>query len=418
MRIVSYTLYFLLFTLPFTLRFPVFSFTPGFHEYETIFIGLYDVILILFLGLFFSSRKIVWQKYYGFLILFLLFSALPILFSPIWGLSLYGFFRVLLFSVFALSVTSLIHDKQVKIKYIFLSLFFSSLLQALIGILQFKKQGDLGLWFLGEPTLLLNGFGVSTVIIEGGKILRAYGTLPHPNMLGAFLIVGFLSGLYWFNKLKSNNKYLFFSGMFVISLALLITLSRGTLVSFLFGIFVYFILKFWRDKFSKKNIISLFSILFLILSSLLPVYSFVLPRANISKSEIAVTSRLSYIEIGKKVIEKNLLGVGLKNQVYYTYKNNIYKEADMKNSWEWQPIHNLYLLIASEVGMLSLLSFIVFVLIGFMKKFYIFLKKEKEEYYVIFSILGSVLIYGLFDHFLWTIDSPSILFWLTIGLLL
>ena len=90
----------------------------------------------------------------------------------------------------------------------------------------------------------------------------------------------------------------------------------------------------------------------------------------------------------------------------------------MKNSWEWQPIHNLYLLIGSEVGVLGLLSFIIFILGAFIKKGLLFLKKDKEEYYIILAIMSSLLIIGLFDHFLWTIDSPALLFWLMIGLLL
>jgi len=417
-KIISYILYFLLFSLPFTLRLLIFSFTPGWHEYETVFIGLYDILLILFLAVFFFNYKIVWQKYYVYLIFFLGFSGLSVLFSPLPYLSIYGLIRIILFSALALTLATLIHNKKIKIDLIFLSLFFSSLFQALIGFLQFNKQSDLGLWFLGEPNLVLNGFGVSTVLIEGGKILRSYGTLPHPNILGAFLVVGFLSGLFLFIKSNGIKKYLFFSGIFLIALTLWLTLSRSTIIAILFGLFIYFILKFFRDGFYKKNIISFISIFLLLLFSLLPVLSFVLPRINISASEVAVTSRVSYMEMGKKIIEKNLLGVGLKNQVYYAYKNNIYNEANMKNSWEWQPIHNLYLLIGSEVGVLGLLSFIIFILGAFIKKGLLFLKKDKEEYYIILAIMSSLLIIGLFDHFLWTIDSPALLFWLMIGLLL
>jgi len=417
-KIISYILYFLLFSLPFTLRLLIFSFTPGWHEYETVFIGLYDILLILFLAVFFFNYKIVWQKYYVYLIFFLGFSGLSVLFSPLPYLSIYGLIRIILFSALALTLATLIHNKKIKIDLIFLSLFFSSLFQALIGFLQFNKQSDLGLWFLGEPNLVLNGFGVSTVLIEGGKILRSYGTLPHPNILGAFLVVGFLSGLFLFIKSNGIKKYLFFSGIFLIALTLWLTLSRSTIIAILFGLFIYFILKFFRDGFYKKNIISFISIFLLLLFSLLPVLSFVLPRINISASEVAVTSRVSYMEMGKKIIEKNLLGVGLKNQVYYAYKNNIYNEANMKNSWEWQPIHNLYLLIGSEVGVLGLLSFIIFILGAFIKKGLLFLKKDKEEYYIILAIMSSLLIIGLFDHFLYTIDSPALLFWLMIGLLL
>jgi len=417
-KIISYILYFLLFSLPFTLRLPIFSFTPGWHEYETVFIGLYDVLLVLFLAIFFFNYKIVWQKYYIYLILFLGFSGLSVLFSPLPYLSIYGLIRIILFSALAIALATLIHNKKIKIDLIFLSLFFSSLFQALIGFLQFNKQEDLGLWFLGEPNLVLNGFGVSTVLIEGGKILRSYGTLPHPNILGAFLVVGFLSGLFLFIESKGVKKYLFFSGLFLIALTLWLTLSRSAIIAMLFGLFIYFILKFFRDGFYKKNIISFVSIFLLLLFSLLPVLSFVLPRINMSASEVAVTSRVSYMEMGKKIMKENLLGVGLKNQVYYTYKNNIYNEANMKNSWEWQPIHNLYLLIGSEVGVLGLLSFIIFILGAFIKKGLLFLKKDKEEYYIILAIMSSLLIIGLFDHFLYTIDSPALLFWLMIGLLL
>ena len=64
-----------------------------------------------------------------------------------------------------------------------------ALLQAALGIAQFAVQHDVGLRWLGEPVLRTDMRGVAVFYdIHHAKILRAYGTFPHPNVLAAYLM--------------------------------------------------------------------------------------------------------------------------------------------------------------------------------------------------------------------------------------
>jgi O-antigen ligase len=84
-------------------------------------------------------------------------------------------------------------------------------------------------------------------------------------------------------------------------------------------------------------------------------------------------------------------------------------------SWAYQPAHNIYLLIAAELGWPALLAFLVF-LFSTIKTSWSGLKNDALKSYWLF-VIGYLLIIGLFDHFLWDLQQGQILFWLTLGIL-
>ena len=79
------------------------------------------------------------------------------------------------------------------------------------------------------------------------------------------------------------------------------------------------------------------------------------------------------------------------------------------SSWIHQPVHNIYLLIASETGLIGLILFLVFI-------FQLFRKIIGQEYFLLL-IVFSFLFIGLFDHFFWTLQQGQLMFWLTLGIM-
>jgi hypothetical protein len=63
----------------------------------------------------------------------------------------------------------------------------SLLLHGGVGIAQFVRQGSVGLWPLGERWLSAEGAGLSVIVADGRRWLRAYGLMSHPNILGGYL---------------------------------------------------------------------------------------------------------------------------------------------------------------------------------------------------------------------------------------
>ena len=81
-----------------------------------------------------------------------------------------------------------------------------------------------------------------------------------------------------------------------------------------------------------------------------------------------------------------------------------------------RPVHNLYLTVAVETGLVGLLIFLIFI-------FYIIIRNSKflipkSETGIFLLMFLSLLLFGFFDHFLWTLRPGLLMFWSLVGLLL
>lgn len=82
---------------------------------------------------------------------------------------------------------------------IFLSIIiFLGLSQAIIGLLQFFSQNFIGLFWLKESIISPDILGVAKIILNNKTLIRAYGLMPHPNILGGFLLFSIISTLLYY----------------------------------------------------------------------------------------------------------------------------------------------------------------------------------------------------------------------------
>ncbi|HEY4474370.1 MAG TPA: hypothetical protein VJC06_00380, partial [Candidatus Paceibacterota bacterium] len=79
-------------------------------------------------------------------------------------------------------------------------------------------------------------------------------------------------------------------------------------------------------------------------------------------------------------------------------------------------VHNIYLLIYSETGILGITVFILF-LVFLVKDFIASTKMDKLYHYSFLTMFLSFLFIGLFDHFLWTLQQGRLMFWLLCAVL-
>ena len=80
----------------------------------------------------------------------------------------------------------------------------SAVFQSVVGFLQFILGKSVGLWFLGETAFGPGTPGIAKVTINGLQFARAYGTMPHANILAGFLVLGLLAFFYLFLSEKSR----------------------------------------------------------------------------------------------------------------------------------------------------------------------------------------------------------------------
>lgn len=432
------------------------SFIGGFDEYATIFLYVSDFLLILCL---LFSLKDIWrfivsqskELWFRCLMVFLASALISVSLTGIYFLTFVSFLRLVLLVVFALGVAQAIRLGHLRVRGIFCALIILGIFEALLGFSQFVAQSSVGLKFLGEPNL--PGFvmspgvtpqpaGIAKIDLEGGKLIRAYGTFPHPNILAAFLLLALAALFYfWISNVFAWREYFRsgFSnrcrkdfwhyalleialgiGIFIVSLGLLFSFSRAAWLIAMALVVVFSLFGFLRNG-ARRQAVKLF-FLCIAVGYMLSAYFNVLvfPRAHISLGEPAVSYRLRYDELGFSLITNHPLGVGIGNQVVYSVRNSIYNKFGMPERWAWQPIHNIYLLMASEIGIVGAIAFVFFLVALLISnlKFIILNQNLKLEILTLWAMLITLLLFGLVDHFLWTLQPGSLMLWLAIGMML
>ncbi len=357
---------------------------------------------------------------YFWLVLFVFASFLSLFFSWNAQLGLYWWFK-LLEMVFLLFYIKGNIGNTFSFKRLAQITVLSGLFQSIIVFLQYAGQKNLGLKFLSESPFGPDVSGVAEFMAGGATIIRGYGTFPHPNVLAAFLLFCLFSLYFlWLKKshsFVSHCLYLSIFGLLLFSLGL--TYSRTIIaVSLVFSL-IYLLFLFWTSlktanaDLSKRVLFVFF--LFIVFSSLFAFLAWgeIHSRFSVSLGEEAVGLRVFYNEEAFSIISQHpFLGVGAGNFVW-RFKEMYYLLA----GWLFQPIHNLYLLIAAETGLVSLVLFLLFLIRLFALPPRPGQKTVPSKRKTILFIVFSFLVIAFFDHFFWTLQQGQLIFWLSLGLL-
>ena len=254
--------------------------------------------------------------------------------------------------------------------------------------------------------------GVS--VLEGGfgRFLRVYGGFSHPNILGGFIVIAILFsiGIYLQQK-KPRYYFLFWPVLIIFSQVLIFTFSRSAILALVIAlIFLFFY------AYQKKLLGKLFSILGVLI--LVGAMNFVffqdLMQSRLlgqDRLEIKSTQERQILEVqAKKLLSTNFIfGQGINN-----YIPAVFNKVDNSLSvWQYQPAHNVYLLVLIELGILGFLIYFSFI-------FYFLLLALKNKQILKF-ILGLslivILLISFFDHYFWTYWSGLAIIFLIIGLI-
>jgi len=405
-------LYVLIFSLPFNIKKFIVNPIKIEHvtEFGSIFLYLSDILILILLALWLvriiKKRKIkvikipLWEI---FLIIFILILVLSLFWSQNLTLSIYSTVKILL------CIGLFIYLKNNLTKKTFLNslkiISLGGVLQSFITLIQFIKQSSLGIVYLGESVVSRSLAGIAKIDVGNIKIIRSYGTFSHPNILGAFLLLALYCSIY----LVLKKRKVFLLTLPFLVLGLILTFSRSILFFGLIPLIIFLTYKFFKNR--KIEILKpLFAIILSILILSIPLSPLLIQRVAIDSQDQAVSLRIFYNKSAIEMIKKSpLVGVGLRNSTLELKK--IYPDLE---DWQYQPVHNIYLLIASEVGILGLLVFILFLLFLFKRSTELEIVNQERH---MFLILTSVfLILGLFDHYFFTINQGIIIFWLILGI--
>lgn len=336
-----------------------------------------------------------------FIIWLLIFlTGLSVLFSVHRQVSFWWWFKLLEITV----LLFILLNAKINRKKIMLTLVVAGLIESFFIYWQFVVQHINPSVWLGISKQLPQQLGTIIIPFADGRFLRPYGTFTHPNIAGGFLAFTALLCLYLIIKERKINPRLYLTvGGVIIATAMFLTFSRGAVLGFVISVFFLMIFSIYgsrgagerQNKFVsvKTGLIFLFLIIILFVV-LWPVASSRLTIKN-RIEKISVNERADQLIQFKQVIKSNwLTGVGIGAYTYY-----LYEQVSDRPAYDYQPVHNIFLLIISEVGILAVVLFLVLILYFF----YIFKNcniKNADE--LLFGLLSLFIVVSMVDHYFWT----------------
>lgn len=413
--------FFLIALIPFSIRHVFDSSwnfqTGAYSDFTSLSLYISDIVLIALLLCFmcnyissskwlrFSTMSLPLKIWLGLASATVIWLILELFLQSRETLSLQTYFSVRIFLLIAFAlIVSRFQVSREKLAWAFVIL---GGIQGLIATFQFYWQKSLGLYILGESHLSPETLGVAKIVSHGTKLIRAYGTFPHANLLSAFLVCTTLLNLYLLIKKPQISRGIWVYILLVLNIfGLFLTFSRGGLLALGVGLIVFFTYFLINKQFSiiKQLFIP---VSLIIAGSILVLAPYLSTRTTISDS--AVKERMFYTQIGKQmVLNKPLMGQGAGISVLHMKH---YAETELK-PWEIQPIHNYYLISLAEwgIGAIFLVLLVMFPILALFKR------KITAWQAILISIGLSFLVLFLFDHYFYTIWPTQLLLWLIVGL--
>ncbi len=450
----SNTLALLVFLLPIQTRLVFFTenskIGSSYIFYNTLFIYLTDLVAVILIVLFLG--KLLFNKFkindnllfissltlFGLITLFSLFVSYETKEIYVY-FEIFKLFIILMVFCF-ISNVKLVKQQFHKLFYLILAI---SVIVSLLGLFQYYNQSSLGLNFVGEEYLRNYMSGVARFQMPFGEltvfdrifnvyretfVMRPYGTFSHPNVFGAFMAFSAILSYYLYLVSHGTLRKLVVIGIFLSVMTLFTSFSRVSIVSWGIATFVFylsaylFVVKHNRYHLSidshetRKKLVNLAKIVcFCVFFSVFLYFPQLLDRGFIvsygTTNIEAINDRILYQNIALEMVKQHpLTGVGYKN---FVLAMDSYTDKVLAPH-QYQPVHNIYLLIAAESGLvvLGLFFFIIGAVI-----FYAFFDGLDILKITLMSLLVMFLFIGFFDHYLWTIQQGRLMLFLTLGFL-
>jgi O-antigen ligase len=378
-------------------------------DYLSLVVYLTDVLIWLILGFWVweklrdKSRKlkirIKKENLYFLLLGALIFFFLNVYFAANQSVALYKLAKIIQFSLLGLYIAK----NNLSLTNIRYPLSIAVIYSSGLAVAQFLKQSSLdGLfWFLGERTFTVATPGIAKAIIGGQLFLRPYATFPHPNVLAGFTLVSLIL------MDEAHHKFNFKKILSILTLifgasAIAISFSRSAwVVSVFFG--AYLFLKNYQKKEGSRLFAIGLSLIALGLLGLIAFYS-----RGFSTAE-AMNLRLLLNEAALKMAgSQPLLGVGLGNFVIRLPEYWL----SIGTTKFLQPVHNIYLLVMAEAGIIGIGALFWFLILTYKK----ILRTPRVFRSKFFTGLLAISLLGLADHYWLTLQQGQLLLTVILGL--
>ena len=251
-KTIEYLFYLYVFLLPWQTRliWRQGMINGGPWEYGTFSLYATEFLLILvlilgFIWLIFNreTKKRAGSDFFGFylwIFILILASFISTYWAPDYLLALYAFIKLME----GMGLLALAIRIKFTFKRLALALTFAALIQSILAIYQFLNQSVIGNKWLGISEQSSASLGPAIVETITSRWLRAYGSLPHPNILGGFLAIALLMliGLAFVSQKKIERFFILIS-FTLINAALFLTFSRESWLAYVLALaFLFYII--------------------------------------------------------------------------------------------------------------------------------------------------------------------------------
>jgi O-antigen ligase len=296
------------------------------------------------------------------------------------------FFEFLIYFYLANNVKT---EKDVT--YIVWVLLFGALLQCGVAILEIWS----GLEFTRDVSQSVDTIWKQEV--GATKYSRISGTMGHANILGVYLssIIILLISLIFIEECRTW-KIIYWLGIGVGFYAVVNTFSRSAWFVFLIFTPLIFCIYLWKSKAIRKTVFPILVFLFIIAIGGISLSTKIIDRSVMDDS---VVSRVPMMKVAVNVIKDNpFWGIG---------QSNYFTKLGAGN------VHNIYLFIAAETGLIGLIIFLWFNFSIFLEGLY-FLKSEigfmTNVGLSLMCLIFMFLMYGMVNPFPSRIEYTFIYF--------
>lgn len=239
---------------------------------------------------------------------------------------------------------------------------------------------------------------------------RIYSVFKNPNVFAEYLVmlIPLSVGLFWYNK-KPFKKILFLGTSLVMSLALVLTLSRGGWLGFAFSAFIFVILAERRLLLGAIPVV--LGGIYLLPDSIM---NRIMSIGNLADSSNAYRLKMWSIT-GNIISDHKWIGVGLGHLPFKQTFESYIRTMPTYHS------HNSFLQITAEMGIVGIASFLFLIFIVF--KYGVLRLMKSEDKYIKYlgagaiAGLSGVLVHGMVETVLYL---PKIImtFWMLIAFIL
>jgi putative inorganic carbon (hco3(-)) transporter len=272
--------------------------------------------------------------------------------------------------------------------------------------------------YITNSNLGLDFFGATKVLKDYVSLLalsRAGGTLGHPNSLAQFFDLTIpLAFSLLFVPMRFTRRFLLLLIVSIGLLGLTATLSRGGMLSV--GVALIILITIHLSRwFGKAPAIIYFLLVCVLAGSIVWGTSNPIHRRFLQHDYGAAFGRLPHMQVALNIIRSNpLFGVGLNN---YCEEGPKYDNTPQQIMARWKsPVHNLYLFITSEIGLVGMAWILIFIF-SVLRSLWPALKSpdpfiQAASLGILFGLL-AFSIHGQFDYSHW---SQFTVLWFMLGL--